>query len=246
MKKYLIIPFVAFCLATAHAQQVANPNPVRAPESNLPKFDLNFHGGSPSEFVEAINKQIKGTLNVVIPKDTEDMEIPAMKLKDVNVSQVFHALSFASMRNSAGETIDPITGLVRSAIQSYSFVPSSDAPTENSVWYFKVDRPAPQPAPPQLKTCKYYQLGSYLDQYKVEDITTAVKTGWDMLGLRGDSVPQLKFHQDTRLLVAVGEPEKLQLIDDVISELRKGPSASGAAIAVKKDQDKESRPKEKF
>jgi hypothetical protein len=51
----------------------------------------------------------------------------------------------------------------------------------------------------------------------VDDITTAVETGWKMLG--ETSPPTISFHKDTKLLIAVGEPSKLELIDAVLKAL---------------------------
>jgi len=48
----------------------------------------------------------------------------------------------------------------------------------------------------------------------VDDITTAIETGWKMLG--ETSPPTISFHKDTKLLIAVGEPSKLETIDAVL------------------------------
>jgi hypothetical protein len=50
-------------------------------------------------------------------------------------------------------------------------------------------------------------------------VTTAVQAGWKMLGEK--ETPQLNFHEETKLLIAVGEPTKLELIDSVLAELGK-------------------------
>ena len=74
--------------------------------------------------------------------------------------------------------------------------------------------------PEQPKVCRFYQLTPYLETYKVEDITTAIQTGWKMLG--ETNPPTISFHKDTKLLIAVGEPSKLQLIDSVLQQLAQG------------------------
>jgi hypothetical protein len=66
--------------------------------------------------------------------------------------------------------------------------------------------------------CRFYSLAPYLDDLKVEDITTAIETGWKMLG--ETSTPDLKFHKDTQLLIAVGPVDKLMLIEDMLERLR--------------------------
>ena len=42
-------------------------------------------------------------------------------------------------------------------------------------------------------------------------ITTAMETGWKMLGDK--DTPTINYHKDTKLLIAVGEPNRLETID---------------------------------
>jgi len=70
------------------------------------------------------------------------------------------------------------------------------------------------------KVCRFYQLTPYLETYKVEDIMTAIQIGWKMLG--ETNPPTISFHKDTMLLIAVGEHNKLQMIDSVLEQLGKG------------------------
>ena len=66
--------------------------------------------------------------------------------------------------------------------------------------------------------CRFYQLAPYLEAgYKVEDITTTIKTGWKMLGVTNP--PQISYHKDTKVLIAVGEADKLKTIDDALKQL---------------------------
>jgi hypothetical protein len=221
---------------------------------NLRKFDLDFPGGHPAQLVEMINQPLEGTLNVIIPREADGVDIPALKLKDVNVAQVFDALSHVSQKQIAYETV--VMNQQSYVPQGLAFHPTAgtqfynqyygfrtDGPiTENSVWYFYIEQP---PAGQKIqKSCKYYQLGSYLTQYQIEDITTAIKTGWDMLGIKGDAMPQLKFHQDTKLLVAVGDSAKLLLIDDVLNELRKAPVSAPGEKAEPAQKKESTKPKE--
>ena len=53
----------------------------------------------------------------------------------------------------------------------------------------------------------------------VDDITTAIQTGWKMMGDK--ETPSISFHKDTQLLIAVGEPGKLETIDAVLEALRR-------------------------
>jgi len=51
----------------------------------------------------------------------------------------------------------------------------------------------------------------------VDDITTAIETGWKMLD--DTSPPAIRYHKDTKLLIAVGDPTKLETIDAALKAL---------------------------
>ena len=105
---------------------------------------------------------------------------------------------------------------------SYGFNTPNQKPDFNSIWSFFVqDVPPRQPLPPPPPECRFWQLEPYLEKLKVEDITTAIETGWKMLGV--DPLPKLNFHRDTKLLIVVGRREQLALVDDALRELTAGP-----------------------
>jgi len=96
-------------------------------------------------------------------------------------------------------------------------------PSDDSIWYFYSYASPPPPSPP-AKVCRFYSLANYVDQgLSVDDITTAIETGWKMLG--ETSPPTISFHKDTKLLIAVGDPSKLETIDAVLKAL--GPTMGG-------------------
>jgi hypothetical protein len=86
---------------------------------------------------------------------------------------------------------------------------------DDTIWTFFVEG-APLPTPDPI-ACRYYQLEPYLETYSIDDITTAIQTGWRMLGEK--DVPELSFHKETKLLIAVGNPDELALIGDVLMQL---------------------------
>ena len=67
------------------------------------------------------------------------------------------------------------------------------------------------------KVCRFYSLAPYLDRgFTVDDITTAIQTGWKMAGV---IPPELNYHKETKLLIAFGEPDELKTIQDVLNAL---------------------------
>ena len=115
-------------------------------------------------------------------------------------------------------------------VTSYGFrTRNPNAISHDSIWYFYVEKPAtsPQVAPVVPKVCRYYPLTSHLERgLTVDDITTAIQTGWKMLG--DQETPTISFHKETKLLIAVGDPAKLETIDAVLKALSPAPTPGGA------------------
>ena len=183
--------------------------------NSLPKFDLDFPGGTPAQLVKAIEKAMGKPLNVIINKEDENIELPPLKMNDVYLPQLFTALEVASRKVVA--VSNPGSGSYSQFQTGYGFK-STDNMSDRSVWYFHADKPSLPPVVSTQKTCQFYSLSPYLDRgFTVDDITTAIQTGWKMLGDK--DTPSISFHKETKLLIAVGEASKLETIDAVLKAL---------------------------
>jgi hypothetical protein len=178
-------------------------------------------------------------LNAIIPDDIADTRLPALKMNSVSAEQLFQAVEQASHKSLAYNTGGPGGYNNFSIAQtSYGFRPGPGNISDDTIWYFYAQRPTLPPALQAGKVCRFYSLAPYLDRHlTVDDITTAIETGWKMLG---DSAPaNISFHKDTKLLIAVGEPSKLETIDavlkalDVPSQPKPASAASSPAPAEK-------------
>jgi hypothetical protein len=239
MKKFLLLFSLGslMFLTPANAQDaVSNSNPslplyldpqtglpITPSQPNLPRFDLSFSGGTPKELVRAVEKETGQTLNAIIPKGSEDVKLPELHLKDVTMLELSEALKLSSeKRDFLGNNY------------SCSFKTAS-VPTTNSIWVFYQGFPAHPPGP--VRVCRFYQLAPYLAEgFKVEDITTAVETGWKMLG-NSDSA-NVSYHKDTKLLIAVGDPDALTLVDQVLAKLPVNSKDDPYAAAIKREKAK--------
>ena len=196
------------------------------PPETLTKFDLDFKGGHPKDLIAAVQKATGKPLNAIIPDEDATVTIPELKMKNVNASQLFRALDQASRK----------TDYVKNPDGSYStfntgcgFQNIGGNLTDDTVWYFYVQKPK---TPPPSKICRFYALGPYLDLgISIDDITTAIKTGAKMLGDTDE--PTMSFHKDTRLLIAVGEPSRLDIIDSALRALQQTAHAPARQIAPK-------------
>ncbi len=200
------------------------PPPKPDYEPALTKFDLDFPGGTPGQLAAAIQQAMKHSLNVVVPTEYADTKLPPLKMSGVDVAQLFQAIGQASQAQQAVVT----RGNVNYFNVAYGFRSTTREgyETDNTVWYFyRMGAPLSS-----LSLTRFYLLTPYIDGgLTVDDITTAIRTSWK---LRGDTTtPTLSFHQETKLLIAVGDSSGLDIIDSVLSALdpvKKKPTASSA------------------
>jgi hypothetical protein len=199
----------------------SQPSGSPSKDGELTKFDLDFPGGTARDLVAAIQTAWGKPLNAIVPDEHAETKLPALKMKQVTIPQLFAALQAATSK-----TIVYTTGTYYGggnfggykSTQQYrascGFKTVADKVTDDSIWYFYVDSPAlPEgSSTTRTKICRFYPLAPYINRHlSVDDITTAIETGWKMLGEGTPAV--MKFHKDTKLLIAVGEPTALETID---------------------------------
>jgi hypothetical protein len=211
MRRVILSAVLAGIMAsTGYAQNAAAERERAAAEQEeyrLPKFDLDFPGGTPQQLADAIRKEV-GTLNVVIPEEHKKVILPPVKMRQVDARQLFDALYRASQRR-----VQTANGRFSSEMFGFRTV---GVATPQTVWYFEMQKSEPAR---EQRSVRYFQMASYLTQYKIDDITTAIQAGWKMPG--DPDVGQLSFHEDTKLLIAMGTGEQLNMIASVLAELDK-------------------------
>ena len=245
MKARFFLPtaFLALSVGAVSAQpQPAPPRDVptrslRLPDQSLAEptkltlFSLDFPGGTPKQLVAAIEKAMGKPLNAIVPDEFADMKLPPLKMNNVDAPRLFQALELTSMKTEAYVTGTHYGGgYAGGPLSSYQQMRTAygfktpGTPSDDSIWYFYVEKPnlpPALPATPVAKVCRFYALSPYLERgLSVDDITTAIQTGWKMLGDK--ETPTINFHKDTKLLIAVGEPAKLETIDAVLRALSPG------------------------
>lgn len=186
-----------------------------APE--LTKFNLDFPGGTPKELVAAIEKAMGKPLNAIIPTEDADLQMPPLKMNDVVVPQLFSALEAASRKTVAVSTGN-FGNSYSTVTTDYGFKTADSPLTDASIWYFHAEKPSMPPMVSTAKVCRFFTLANYLNRgFTVDDITTAIQTGWKMSG--ETATPELSYHKETKLLIAFGEPAKLGTIQNVLESL---------------------------
>lgn len=232
MKKLILLALFIAATLSSSGQEAGQtflvydnaPPPPRPPEPVFTSFSINFPGGPPSLLVSMITNQTRKALNVIIPPEFAETEVPPLNMKGVTVPRLFEALEQAS-KKAVTYTMNDFnrSPQTQRGMRSFGFR-TAGPPSEDGIWYFFVEDPTPAKSPasaePRAPTvCRFFQMSYYLQNgYKVEDITTALDTAWQMLG--ENTKPKIKYHEDTNLLIVVGHPEKLQIIDEVLRHLQ--------------------------
>jgi len=155
-------------------------------------FDLSFAGGTPQKLVSEMERASGLKLNVLIPPELADTRMPPMELRSVNVQTVFDSLDMLWRDSMAW---------IR---------PGRSEGGKPTVWVLSRARDS-------RKTQAFY-VGHLLKKFKIGDITTAVQTTWQLGGK--DAKSELKYHQDTELLIALGNPEQLSTAAEVLAQLK--------------------------
>lgn len=223
-RPYILAATLVAALGHLAAAQQNPPLPVRSPgppviaprallpAADDPKFDLNFGGGPPAALVSLIGDASGHPVNVIIPAEVAEAELPPMNLRNVTVPALFQAIRAAG---------------------PYGFV-TEGQPSHDSVWVFhRVDMPGRmvriQPAPPSVEAprpreeVRVLNLKPYLNaNLSVDDITTAIRVACEMLPDGGQ--PKLTFHKETSLLITRGRPDQLELVERVLSQLDTTPA----------------------
>jgi hypothetical protein len=169
-----------------------------APAQDVPegeeRLDFEFGGGSVREFIEQFNAVASVPLNVVVPVGAEQVTVPEMQLRGVTGEDVTAVL------NAVGEQNEGVRfQLMRTTDSTWVLA------TENR------DEDASQVA--------FHPVGNLLESTSIEDLSATIATAWEMLGLPGSALEHIKFHEDTRLLIATGSPEVLGLVESAIAAL---------------------------
>lgn len=190
---------------------------------------FSFPGGSAQELVATLKKNFDPAPNVIIPPNLKETPVPEFELQNVTLADMFQALNSLSEDKSvrwqlSGSTepiwvLNPVEDSNASSGPQAGFAGGGYGMAGMMA---AVDPRTGLPINPG-PTCQILPVAKYLKHYKIEDITTAVKTAWSMMG--NDAAAKMKYHTDTKLLIVVGTPEQLSVLTQVLSSLEANPES---------------------
>mgnify|MGYP001613269656 CR=1 FL=1 len=237
MKKLTLITLTALNLALSGAWGAETKEPAPAPpikpvpEKPARRFDFQWPGGPLGNLVVELDHASKEPFNLLVPQEVKSASFPQFLLRNITIDELFEALNLMMTRNN------PIrfqqAGRPDQRIWVAQTRETQEAPRESGVFF----------------------VGDILQKNKIEDVTTAIRTAWEMStpgrqgiapqGQRGEGAPshsqQLKFHKETQLLIASASRLELDLVSRLLEELRKGLSADNPVPAAKAEKPAQTR-----
>jgi hypothetical protein len=85
---------------------------------------------------------------------------------------------------------------------------------------------------PERRKAQAFFVGDLLDKFKMQDVTTAIESTWRFSSKT--VAPELKYHEDTHLLIVFAEPAQLEAVFNVLVELREGLGLKKSPPAAKR------------
>jgi len=202
--------------------QRLNPSGQNAPplSPREPTFDVTFNGGKPQDLMKVLEKARNETTPVIIPANATDIVLPPFELRNVTLSELFNALNLLGSSDNWSWHMSKASGDAGSNIWVLIKSTSNNVTGRGSVPIYNYN-PQPSPAPPEMKVQPIH-VGYLLGKYKIEDLTTAIETGWEMAGKSADpkaQAPELKYHKDTELLLIKGYPAQISFVNELLLQL---------------------------
>ena len=172
----------------------------------VPLIDLSFPGGSALDYVAALRKAASEA-NVVVDPEAAGITMPPVALKRVTVPA---ALDLLNGKQRSAEGGMAIQLLVRH-VETHD---PEERPTYQVMAQAagRLGRPAPE------RAAHVWTVSSLLaGDLTSRKLLSAVELALDVVG--PDTKPDVRFHEDTGLLIASGAEAQIKAIDSVIDQL---------------------------
>lgn len=184
-------------------------------------IDLDFPGGTATEYVAALRKAAPG-VNIVLLANADFIHVPAVTLRRVDPGAAVQML-----RNLPREQGD------RLAQCEIEFMDTQLGDESYQLITIGIQsKPASPKDSADFQVSRVYSVADLLSgSVKAADLLTAVEATLEMS--RAGSPAKVKFHEATGLLIATGTVTQMDAINNVISQLRdrKNPDQDLKAVA---------------
>lgn len=194
----IVLAFSLHPLATygSEAQAQAPERGFQAPAPN-DTIDLRFPGGTVLELIDHMEQALGRPPPVIVGEGARELQVPAFELHSAKSDNVFGALMRLLADTAPKEA-------------RLTIVPHAD------IWVINAFPAEASPeGQPQMNI---FHIGPLLETFRLEDLTTAIETAWEMAGAEKDG--RMRYHEETSLLFVRGNRDQLILVSQILNELR--------------------------
>lgn len=207
-RKNQITRAIAMLVLCAAVGGVSMGQSSQAPASDT-VISLSFSGGTVQQYVDAIRKQ-SGEVNVLLDEESRAILMPGVTLTSVNIPSAIELLD--------DRTSEADGRLVKLNVRT---IHPSD-PLGLPIYYVRAETGRTA----QRSNSTVISVKDLLDAgYKADDVMTAVATTIELLSDKSAKA-EIRFHEQTGLLIARGAPDQIGAIHQVIDQLREAGARS--------------------
>lgn len=200
----LAIAVASLSLAASPAATLAQ-QPAAEQANGPATLSLNFAGGTAVDYVDALRKAMPNA-NIVVLGDLARVNMLPVQLNAVDLESALRLL----------DQLPQAQGDLAVKVRVENVRTSQDVP---DVFAVSADvRGRIQGGGPQ-QTAVISMADLLGENLKPADALTAVQTALELLGTEGEPA-RIKFHEETGLLIARGNPDQMECIGQVMSQLR--------------------------
>ncbi len=200
--------FIVLLLSLSAAPGTAAQSPTNV------LINVRFSGGTATQFIEAIRKAA-GDINVLVAPDAVKIKMPPVTLSNVSVAAALNLLDGKEQRTP--------NQIVRLNVET---MPRHSA-NERETFQIRVDVRRDRGRVPGAYV---WSVSSLLDHdISSQALLSAVEMALDVID--SDTTLDVRFHEDTGLLIAMGDLGQMETIDGVLDQLQSGVDHRRAAAA---------------
>jgi hypothetical protein len=181
-----------------------------------PQVSVSFKGGKLPEFVDALRSATSEPVNIALQGEAAGIQVEPMELRNVSVGAALHA----ALGGGVGRiTTEP------DGTQSQVMLRSIDSPDGTSAPVYSVSREIMGRARPRTeRMVDVYSIQSLLQGGGAKDQTTrvvltAIESAVNLAQEEGEPQPEIKYHQDSGLLLVRGTGPQLALVGQVVKRM---------------------------
>ncbi len=168
-------------------------------------IDVRFPGGTATKYIEAIRKAA-GDINVLVAPEAVKIQMPPVSLTNVSVAAALNLLDGKEQRTPNQIVRVSVEVMPRhSALERETFQVSVDVRRDRE----------------RVPGAYVWSVSSLLDHdISSQALLSAVEMALDVID--SDTTLDVRFHEDTGLLIAMGDLGQMETIDGVLEQLRNG------------------------